>query len=50
MKLVCFVWISNQTANFAVQNIKRLVFVTELESVYCAVRNVSLYNTGMFCL
>ena len=31
MKLACFVWISEQTANFALQNIKRLVVITELE-------------------
>jgi len=45
MEFVCFVWISEQTANFALQNIKRLVFITEVESVYCAVRTESLYNT-----
>ena len=25
MEFVCFVWISEQTANFALQNIKRLI-------------------------
>jgi len=45
MEFVCFVWISEQTANFALHIIKRLVFVTEVESVYCAVRTESLYNT-----
>ena len=38
MEFVCFVWISEQTANFALQNIKRHVFITEVESVYSAVR------------
>ena len=41
MKFVYFLWISGQTANFALQNIKRLVFIAELESVYCAVRTES---------
>ena len=44
MELVCFVWISKQTANFALRNIKRSVLITEVESVYCAVRKESLYN------
>jgi hypothetical protein len=42
---MCFVLISQQTANFAVSNIKRLGFVTEVESVYSAVRTESLYKT-----
>jgi hypothetical protein len=40
------VWISEQTATFALQNIKRLVFITEVESVYSAVRTESFYKTG----
>jgi hypothetical protein len=43
-----FVCISEQTVNFALYNIKRLVFITEVESVYCAVRTGSLYNTETF--
>jgi hypothetical protein len=39
-----------QTANFALQNIKRLVFITEAESVYNAVRTETLYNTVNFRL
>jgi len=39
MEFVFFVWIWEQTANFALHNIKRL------ESVYCAVRTESLYKT-----
>ena len=46
----CFVWISEQTTNFALRNIKRLVFITEVESVYCSVRTESLYNTDTFRL
>jgi hypothetical protein len=43
---MCFVRISEQTATFALQNIKRLVFTTEVESVYSAVRTESLYKTA----
>jgi hypothetical protein len=35
---MCFAWISEQTAIFALHNINTLVFVTEEESVYSAVR------------
>jgi hypothetical protein len=42
---MCFVQISEQTVTFALQNIKRLVFITEVESVYSAVRTESLYKT-----
>jgi hypothetical protein len=42
---MCFVWISEQTATFALKDIKRLVFITEVESVYSAVRPESLYKT-----
>jgi hypothetical protein len=45
---MCFVRISEQTATFALQNIKRLVFITEVESVYCALRAESLYKTDRF--
>jgi hypothetical protein len=50
MELVCFVWTSEQTANFVLQNSKRLVLITEVKSVYCAVRTESLYNTDTFRL
>jgi len=43
-------WISEQTAYCALHNNKRLVFVTEVESVYCAVRTRSLYDTDTFLL
>ena len=36
--LCVFVWISEQTAIISLYNINWLVFVTETESVYCAVR------------
>jgi hypothetical protein len=42
---MCFVRISEQTATFALQNIKRLFFLTEAQSVYSAVRTESLYKT-----
>ena len=45
---MCFVRISEQTANFALHVIRRSVFITEVESVYSAVRTESLYNTDSF--
>jgi hypothetical protein len=42
---MCFVRISEQTATFALKNIKRLVLITEVESVYSAVRTEFLYKT-----
>ena len=39
---MCFVWISEQTAIISLYNINSLVFITQTESVYCAVRTVSL--------
>ena len=42
---LCFVWISEQTVTFALYCINWLVFITEMESVYCAVHIESLYNT-----
>ena len=42
---MCSVWLSGQTVNFALYIIKRMAFITEVENVYCAVRNESLYNT-----
>ena len=35
---MCFVWLSEETVTFALYIIKRLAFITEVESVYCAVR------------
>ena len=42
---MCFVWISEQTETFALYCINWLVFITEVESVYNAVRIESVYNT-----
>ena len=41
---MCFVRLSEQTVNFALYSDNRLVFITEMESVYCAVRTESLYR------
>jgi len=40
---VCFVWIWEQTAIISLYSINWLVFITETESVYCAVRAESVY-------
>jgi hypothetical protein len=42
---MCFVWLSDQTVTFALYIISRLVFIIEMERVYCAVCTESLYNT-----
>jgi hypothetical protein len=47
---MCFAWVSEQTATSALQNIKTSVFITEVESVYSAVRTESLHKTDKFCL
>ena len=47
---MCSVWLSEQTATFALYIINWLVFLTEVESVYCAVRIESLYNTDTILL
>jgi len=41
---MCFVWISGQTAIISLYGINWLVFITETECVYCAVRTESLYT------
>ena len=40
--LLCFVFICEQTATCATYSINSLVFITEMKSVYCAVRTGSL--------
>ena len=40
---MCFVWIWEQTAIISLYSIDWLVFITEKECVYCAVRTGSLY-------
>jgi len=42
---VCFLWISEQTVNFALLSIQELVFITEMARVYCAVRTGYLNRT-----
>jgi len=44
---MCFVCISEQTVTFVLYVINRLVFITEVKSVYSAVRTESLYNTKL---
>jgi len=39
-----FVQVSEQTATFALYSINLLVFITMVESIYCAVRTDSLHN------
>ena len=41
---MCFVWISEKTAIISLYSTNCLVFVTEMECVYCAVR------TGYLCI
>ena len=48
--VMCVLWLSEQTVTFALYIINRLVFITEVESVYCAVRTECLYNIGAFRL
>ena len=43
---MCFVWISEQTAITSLYSFNLPVFITEADSVYCAVRNGSLNQTG----
>jgi len=44
---LCFVWIWEQTAIISLYSINWLVFITEMECVYCAVRTGSLYTTSL---
>jgi hypothetical protein len=45
---MCFMWISEQPETLILYIINRLVFITEVESVYSAVRTECLYNTDTF--
>ena len=45
---MCFVWIWEQTAIISLYSIDWLVFITETECVYCAVRFETLYVTHVF--
>ena len=40
---MCFVWISEQTAIISLYNFNRLIFITQTQCVYCAVRTGYLY-------
>jgi hypothetical protein len=44
----CFVWISEQTATISLYSINWLVFITETECVYCAVRTGYLYIVQVY--
>ena len=44
----CFVWVWEQTAIISLYSINRLVFITETECVYSAVRTGSLYTDPVF--
>jgi hypothetical protein len=43
---MCFVWTSEQTANISLYNTNWLVFITETDCVYCAVRTELLIYQG----
>jgi hypothetical protein len=45
---MCFVWLSEETLTFTLRFINRLVFITEVESVFYAVGPVSLYKMDTF--
>jgi hypothetical protein len=45
--LMCFVWLSEQTVISALYSINRLGFITEVESVYSAVRTDCLYKADL---
>jgi len=47
---MCFVWISEQPTIISLYSINWLVFITETESVYFAVRTESLYHWSFKCL
>ena len=44
---MCFAWIWEQTAIISLYSINWLVFITETECVYCAVRTGSLYTASL---
>ena len=47
---MCFVWISEQIATFALYCFNWLAFITVVESVYSAVRIEFSYNTDTILL
>jgi hypothetical protein len=46
---MCFVWILEQTAIISLYIIKWLVFITEMECVYCSVRTGSITIIQVLC-
>jgi hypothetical protein len=48
ISFMCFVRLSEETVPFALYIVSRLVFITEAENVYCAVRTQCLYKTDTF--
>jgi hypothetical protein len=46
---MCFVWIWEQTAIISLYIINWLVFITEMECVYCAVRTYFRYSRSLHC-
>ena len=46
---ICFVWIGEQTAIMSLYSTNWMVFLTESESVYCAVRTGSLTVIQVYC-
>jgi len=46
---VCFVWIWEQTAIISLYSINWLVFITETECVYCAVRSTFCPHNVFMC-
>ena len=44
---MCVMWIWEQTAIISLYSINWLVFITETECVYCAVRTASLYTASL---
>jgi len=47
---MCFVWISEERATLACTTLTDWFCITEVESVYSAVRTESLYKTDTFSL
>jgi len=49
VQVMCFVWISEQTAIISLYSINWLVCIAETECVYCAVRAECLYIVPVMC-
>ena len=41
---LCFVWLSEQSVTSALYTFNKLIFITEVERVHCALRAVSVLN------